>query len=55
MGSILDARAAGSHTASSAIAVRMSGADTNTVGSQKEGGQEASKAERHSDAGNDAD
>ena len=33
-GSTFEARAAGSHTASSAMAVRMSGAETNTAGSQ---------------------
>jgi hypothetical protein len=34
MGSTLEARVAGSHTAMRAIAVRMSGADMNTSGSQ---------------------
>ena len=34
MGSTFEARAAGSHTASRAIAARMSGADTKTAGSQ---------------------
>src|SRR5579862_7418401 len=34
MGSTLEARAAGSHAAIRAMAVRISGADTNTAGSQ---------------------